>query len=91
MRSVSNKRVLKPFAVRAEARSFSLHPPASEGLRAGASGGLKGVGMMMSQPIANALLHNNNTGSHRWLPVCSATRRRGLEDSGRGTSGEQRR
>jgi len=47
--------------------------------------------MMMSQPIANALLHNNNTGSHRWLPVCSATRRRGLEDSGRGTSGEQRR
>jgi len=47
--------------------------------------------MMMSQPIAKALLHNNNTGSHRWLPVCSATRRRGLEDSGRGTSGEQRR
>jgi len=42
MRSVSDKRVLKPFAVRAEARSFSLHPPASEGLRAGASGGLKG-------------------------------------------------
>ena len=89
---MSDKRVPKPSAVRAEACSFSFPPPpASEGLRAGASGGLKGVGMMMSQPIANALLHNNNTGSHRWLPVCSATRRRGLEDSGRGTSGEQRR
>ncbi|MBO9319658.1 MAG: hypothetical protein J7460_11635 [Chloroflexus sp.] len=47
--------------------------------------------MIMRQPTLNALLHNNNTGSHCWLPVRSATRRRGQEEEGRGAAGEQQR
>jgi hypothetical protein len=44
MRSVSDKRVLKPFAVRAEARSFSLHPPPqARGLERVQAGGLRGL------------------------------------------------
>jgi hypothetical protein len=43
MRSVSDKRVLKPFAVRAEARSFSLHPPQARGLERVQAGGLRGL------------------------------------------------
>ena len=55
---MSDKRVPKPSAVRAEACSFSFPPPASGGLRGVQAAGLKGVGMMMSQPMAKALLHN---------------------------------